>query len=66
VRENPGTEQEFSSSLEHLESGANKVYFLVSFPQMSQNRLLLCLVPQDRGAIPELLPRFDRDGWSRD
>ncbi len=34
-RAGTGTEQEFSSSLEHLESGANKVSFIVSFPRIN-------------------------------
>jgi len=30
-----GTDQEFSSSLEHPEGGANKVSFIVSFPEIN-------------------------------
>ncbi len=33
-------------------------------PRLTQNRLLLCLVPRERAEIPDLLCRFDREECS--
>jgi hypothetical protein len=58
-----GTDREISAVSEHSESATNAVSFPVLIPpKLRKNRFLICLVPREHAAVPDLLPRFDRGG----